>query len=352
VNTTARWFDGETPTPHTVTLSLVGRYLTAISNDGRSFQWPCAEIVRVAALPGGGATIMPVHGSPERLVIEASGADATLAKLCPNYHRLTRFSSRDRLTVVRGMALIAAVLVTVLFGVPLAAPLIARAVPASVDAWLGARVEGSALTQLTGGAPRYCQNAPGSAALADLNRRLSAAANLDAPVSVSVVNHSLVNAVALPGNRVVVFSGLLNTLTDGDQLAGVIAHELGHLARRDPMARVIAMMIWSTVIDGLMGIGASGIVLPFLNAAHSREVETATDRAGVAILARAGIASEGFARAMEQLARQDRAGPFAFGLLDTHPPSLERAAAIRAIGHTGRAAMTDQQWSAIRSLCR
>ena len=42
----------------------------------------------------------------------------------------------------------------------------------------------------------------------------------------------MVNAVALPGGRIILFQGLIDKAKSADEVAGVLAHELGHLRRR------------------------------------------------------------------------------------------------------------------------
>ncbi len=351
--TTGRWFDGKTAAPHQVDLELGGDALILRRAGEADIRWPLATIVRVASLPGGGATIMPVIENPERLVIEAPGSDAALKARCPKYTSLSKLGSGDRIKLARGMAVTAVVLAALILGIPLLAPVLARALPASADAWIGRQIAPQVERSVVGGASiETCDRPDARAALDRLNQRLATAAGFDQPVAIRVIRTDKVNALALPGQQVLVFGGLLTTLQHGDELAGVLAHEYAHLARRDPLTRFFATVLWSSLIDSVLGLGASHFAIPFLDAAHTREVEAATDRAGVDILRRAGIASEGFARSMEHFAARERPSSVSFGLLDSHPPSAERAAAIRVAGHAGGPAVTVEEWSALRSICR
>jgi len=70
---------------------------------------------------------------------------------------------------------------------------------------------------------------------------------------VTVVESKNINAIALPGGRIVVFSGLLNSLTSENALVFVLAHELGHFKNRDHLrsiGRGIVLAALSTLLTG------------------------------------------------------------------------------------------------------
>ncbi|MDX7324874.1 M48 family metalloprotease, partial [Providencia rettgeri] len=57
----------------------------------------------------------------------------------------------------------------------------------------------------------------------------------DPRLEVDVVKLPMVNAVTLPGGRIVVFDGLIRAAKSPDEVAGVVAHEIGHVRHRDVM---------------------------------------------------------------------------------------------------------------------
>ncbi len=64
---------------------------------------------------------------------------------------------------------------------------------------------------------------------------LSAASSVRVPeVSVLVVTSSTVNAMALPGGIIVVYTGLIDQIESTEQFAAILAHEMGHIAGNDP----------------------------------------------------------------------------------------------------------------------
>ena len=71
---------------------------------------------------------------------------------------------------------------------------------------------------------------------------------------VSVVQSPVVNAFALPGGYVVVFTGLLKKAESGEEVAGVLSHELNHVLQRHGMERMVKMLGLAAAIGILLGI--------------------------------------------------------------------------------------------------
>ncbi len=98
-----------------------------------------------------------------------------------------------------------------------------------------------------------------------------------------------VNAIALPGGRIVVFKGLLDQVESENELAMVLAHELGHFAHRDHMrglGRGLGLAVATALLLGENN-SASGLiskaVLTF-QVKYSQSQESAADQFGVDLL--------------------------------------------------------------------
>jgi predicted Zn-dependent protease len=142
-----------------------------------------------------------------------------------------------------------------------------------------------------------------------------------------------VNAFALPGGKVAVYTGILPVTRDDAGLATVMGHEVAHAIARHGGERVSQGLLVQmglaaaqaamangdprTVeqVTGLLGAGAAlGIILPF-----SRAQESEADRLGLIYMAKAGYdprAAVSFWQRMEQAARGRRSPP---EFLSTHP---------------------------------
>ena len=75
------------------------------------------------------------------------------------------------------------------------------------------------------------------------------------------------NAVALPGGRIYLFDGLLRRADNPDEIAGVIAHEIGHVARRDGLRKLIQTGGSSFLLGLLFGDVTGGGTLILLGRA-------------------------------------------------------------------------------------
>ena len=140
-----------------------------------------------------------------------------------------------------GWSLAAAVsiIAVVLFGVPLAADRLTPLVPDSFERRLG-DVADSQVKAVFGA--KVCDHAAGQQAFAKLVTAIREAAGLDTSVQSGVLSTSVPNAFALPGGKVYLFNGLLaKAENNADEIAGVLAHELGHLKHRDNMRGLIPM---------------------------------------------------------------------------------------------------------------
>ncbi|MCD4688930.1 MAG: M48 family metallopeptidase [Desulfuromonadaceae bacterium] len=150
--------------------------------------------------------------------------------------------------------------------------------------------------------------------------------------SVSVVNNEEINALALPGGHIVVFSGLLKEIRSENELAMILAHELGHYARRDHlrgMGRGLGMTMLLATLFG-QDSRAAGIASGFfsgLEMRYSQQQESAADTFGLQLLTarygHAGGASDFF----ERLA--DKAGNRFSYLLASHPHPQARSASLQ-----------------------
>jgi Zn-dependent protease with chaperone function len=97
-----------------------------------------------------------------------------------------------------------------------------------------------------------------------------------------VLSSSVVNACALPGGTVYLLDGLIQRARNVDEVAGVMAHELGHAQNRDGLRKIIQTGGSSFLIGLLFGDVTGGSTVLFtarsiVDASYSREAETRAD---------------------------------------------------------------------------
>ena len=163
----------------------------------------------------------------------------------------------------------------------------------------------------------------------------------DKPFTFVVINQEVVNAFAAPGGVIALFSGLILSADDENEVAGVLAHEIAHItqqhlyrAMENQKAMTIPLalaMLGLILVGGGSGEAIQGALMGAQAAAmqaqiyFTRQNETEADRIGIQTLANAGYNPIGMAEFFEKMGRMTRAmgeGPPEY--LRTHPVSVSR----------------------------
>jgi predicted Zn-dependent protease len=194
----------------------------------------------------------------------------------------------------------------------------------------------------------------------DISKPLIQAAGLDpANVKVVLLNDPEINAFVAGGQIVYIHSGLLTEADNVNQLQGVIAHELGHVAgghiirMNEGASAATKISILSLVLaaaaiaagappDAGMGIMMAGQRAAMGNfMAFTRAQESSADLAGASYLSKSGISGKGSLEFFKKLQNQEyRLAVYAKDSYDrTHPLSQERIQALEEIYHK------DPAWS-------
>ena len=157
----------------------------------------------------------------------------------------------------------------------------------------------------------------------------------------TVVNSREVNAFAIPGGWIYVNRGLIERATSESELAGVIAHEIGHVTRRHSVQQLqqsTGANVGLTLLCTLTGVCESGVSRAAISvggsalfAKFSRDDEAEADREAVATTITAGISPRGIPTMFRALLRERQRDP---GALDaffaSHPLEERRIAATEA----------------------
>jgi predicted Zn-dependent protease len=158
-----------------------------------------------------------------------------------------------------------------------------------------------------------------------------------------VVNSDVVNAFALPGGYVYINRGLIERADNLSEFAGVLAHEIGHVAERhsiEQLQRAQNANLGLSVLYGvLLGRNPSGVEQAGIQvgggavfAGYGRDAEREADAVGVAYMVRAGYNPNGMATFFEELlSMQQRQPSRVEQWFSTHPTTQERVNNTRAI---------------------
>lgn len=172
------------------------------------------------------------------------------------------------------------------------------------------------------------------AATAENSRRTSE----KVPVDFKVLDTDLVNAFAVPYGHVYLTTGLLESAESEDEIAGVVAHEWGHIVRRHSIRSFKKQIIWGTIAqialakqsDVTRTVGGLFLNLQFLK--RSRKDELQADKEGVELSYRTGYDPQGEIDFFHTLIEQRKHKPSNLELyFMTHPPLERRIARAKAL---------------------
>ena len=362
---TALLLDGQFARPHDVALGIdePGAALLIVRADAPALRWPLDDIRQLRDHAVRDEMILHCGAeSTARLIVHAEETRRILAARCAGLHRAPPVTGTRRL-LAWGAAALASVVAIVWFLVPLLADQLADRLPPEGEQVLGERTLDQIRAALarTGFPPLpLCGRPRGADALDKMTARLTAGLDLPYAVSVKVLDVDFVNAVALPGGQVVLFRGLLDAAETADEVAAVLAHELGHVAARDPTRLALRTAGSVGVLGLLLGDFAGGTVVLLLTerlirADYTRDAEAAADSFAHALLARAGIPPSALAAMFERLRARPGDDEGLVSHFATHPALDARIAAARAADAdlTGayRPVLDAAEWYALRSIC-
>ena len=356
----ATYFDGLRPLPRRAALGLQPRGLALSVDEGPTFTWDYRSI----RLEEEGTEPLRFHreesGARTGEVLEIADMDfaAALRARCPSLGGSERERGAVRRRIVFwSFAAIASVVLMVIYGLPALATQIAPLVPWKTEAALGKAVESEIISQLGGG--KVCGaegDGPGKRALAAMTERLTRHAVLPGPVEVKVVDSRTQNAFTLPGGRIVFMRALIENAQSPDEVAGVLAHELGHVAHRDAMRAVIHAGGISFLVGTLLGdfTGAGALVIGskfLLSNRYSRSNESEADSFAIEVMTKAGGDVRQLASFLRRVARSP--GERQLELLLTHPVTDDRVAAIERSAPQGPRGpiLDDAEWAALKAIC-
>lgn len=158
-----------------------------------------------------------------------------------------------------------------------------------------------------------------------------------------VVNEDQVNAFALPGGHIVVFSGILDRMNDPGELAALLAHEGTHVQERHStriMVRGLASYLFVSLLIGDVSAVAAVVAEnadKLRNMGYGRGLESEADAVGQERLKANGVDPDGMVHLLELLEEEAMDMPEEMAFLSSHPLTEQRIADAKAqagtLGH-------------------
>lgn len=347
----AIYFDGKSNQRRAVMLHFADR-LEIRDGETTLAAWAYADMRRADG-PSGVLRLSALTGPAlARLEVRDAAVAADLVSRCATLDDNT--PGRRGVAAIVGWSLAATVsiIAVVLFGVPLAADRLAPLVPEAFERRLGEAADSQVKTLFDA---KVCDNAAGQKAFVKLMTAIRESAGMDTAVQSSVLSSAVPNAFALPGGRVYMFNGLLAKAENADEIAGVLAHELGHHKHRDNMRGLIRDGGTSFLIGLLFGdiTGSSALIFAsrsLVTSSHSREAEQDADGFSIDVMHRLGRPTKPMG---ELLVRVTGKGGKGLSIISSHPMSEDR---LTRMTREDRPAskpplLTPEEWRALKSIC-
>jgi len=346
------YFDGRSSRRRLVTLAFTDQLeLNEPSEAG--IRWPYADIRRADG-PAGTLRLACLSAPAlARLEIRDAALATELVSRCTRLDE--NASGRGGVATIIGWSLAAAVSIVavVLFGVPLAADRLTPLVPQAFERRMGDVADGQ-VKALFGS--KVCNGAAGQAAFAKLVNTLRDAAGFDPSIQTAVLATPIPNAFALPGGKVYLFSGLLAKADNADEIAGVLAHELGHLRHRDGTRNLIYNGGTSFLIGLLFGdvTGSAAVVFAtrsLVSASYSREAEQNADTFSIELMHRLGRPTKAMGELLFRVTGKEM--DKTLSILSNHPLTEDRLQRMRDEDRpvSGPPLLTAQEWTALKAIC-
>lgn len=326
---------------------------------GEGLDWPLDKIRLVPDVAGKDLVILRHRDDPAaRLIL----TDEALLTRLPEKDRSAPVARRGRLAAW-ALGAIASVALILFVLVPLMADQLAEHLPPEGEKALGEvtlkqireALDDSGLQPIA-----FCTGPQGERALRRIEDRLTAQMDPSAELTVHVLDHDMVNAFALPGGHVVFFRGLIDEAETPEEIAAVMAHEIGHVISRDPTRHALRSAGSIGVLGLIFGDFAGGAIVLFvteqlIEAQYSQGAEAEADVFAHDLMQRADLSPAALAVMFERF--RTLAGGDAEGFIGhflSHPRLGDRIAAAREAvpeGFQPRPLLDPGEWRALQGIC-
>ncbi|MBD2747270.1 M48 family metallopeptidase [Microvirga sp. BT688] len=355
----AVFYDGESARRRTVSIKITPSSIDLQEGPEWVASWPVGEVRRRDAPDG--ILRLTREGAPSLVRLDVADAE-TQAAIRQHCRHLDDTVHRERPGRILFWSAAAAVsiLLCVFVLLPIVAERLTPLIPASYERRLGTAVDNQIRTIFSG---KICKEPRGLAALEGLVAQLRGAQGSQVDVDVLVLESKVPNAVALPGGRIYLFKALLDEAQSVDEIAGVLAHEIGHVAHRDGLRKLIqaggTSYLLGLLLGDVTGGGAIVVVSRYLvDSAYSREAEVAADDFAGSAMTALGRPAHPMALLLKRIEDEhedDDGNDFEVpAFLSTHPVTDQRLKALenQVPSRPGAPLLSDEQWRALKEICK
>lgn len=317
--------------------------------------WSYKDIRRADSLENILRLANPANPGLARLEIAEPAARAVIRSFCPDLENSeTDGKTGTARIIVWSFTAGASILGVVLFGLPILACQLAQIMPPGFEKRIGGAAD-SQVRFIYGG--KRCISPRGVASLSKLAGELQSVAGLPLAIDPAVVSFAVPNAFALPGAKVYVLSGLIAKAQSPDELAGVLAHEIGHVAHRDGLRKLIHDSSTGFLVGLLFGdvtgsAALAGLGHGVINAAYSQSAEANADAYASMLMGKLGRSAKPMGELLLRLTGADKSNPLS--IFASHPLTSDRVIMLEKESYflTGEPLLSAEEWNDLKTICK
>ncbi len=340
MNAVGKYYDGMRANSHAVVITLTSYKLVIEDREnGIKLSWEFSDITLIESPEFGSAFSLSNKTRPaERLII----ADLDLYKaLIIQIPLANKPLVRVNITKSRGCLLVAlfiSLMIVYAWVLPQFSSQIARVFPSSWAKYIGERhVETYEEKGLV------CKNTDGIESLNKIIKRIVPKEHRD-KINVQIVTEDTVNAYIVPGGHVVIFSALLDEAESPEEIAGILAHEVGHHLENHPVQALIERVGVAVIL--------SGMEMNLLNFKYSRDKEVKADRIAISLLDEARVSKRGLIGFLKRNSGSIFDNKIV-NYLSTHPANEERISSLVVSNTVNKPTpiLSKSEWIQLKQIC-
>ena len=341
---TVTFYDGLSSLPKEARVQWISMELLEVEHGGVRNTWPIKDPRFSWEATGGSLRLS--FGTPPQVVIITD--DLVKRQFQEHFQRTAKHRKADATVpllfsrpILFLLSLVALGVAVYIWLMPLLAGWMATLLPVDADRRIGEAYWSSM-------APTLKLDSARSAALQRFGDRLELAPEFKLRFHVAVDDH--VNAFALPGGHIVVYTGILDRMKEQGELAALLAHEGTHVQLRHSTRSIMRELSGAVFLSLIIGdVGTLSTLVAehadnLRGLAYSRRLETEADAVGMERMAADGVDPQGMVQLLHLLEREAQAMPEGLAFLSSHPLTKERiAAAVEKAGTLKEAPAQDAE---------
>ncbi len=346
----AVFFDGKTSASHEIDITIRDKNIIGKIRSGKEvLNWTISSLKLLQELSGSRPAILcsTKNDAEARIYINESSVYQALSKKLNDFRSIKKdVISGWKMLLFIGIVVICFLLVP-FWIIPTFSEEILNITPSFVTNNLGKSVMGSYLKRYKVIASKDNQ----------IIQKMASKLN-SKDINIFVTNDKSINAFALPGKQIILCCGLIDFSDSSNEIAGVLAHEIGHIRAKHPEKRFISNL------GGLLLIGGkhndslgfiTRITQAFVDSAYSRKDENTADVFATKILHEAGVKTTAladfFKRSQKKYENNGISNSKVLSYFSSHPKTGERIKLFQEEGES-KEILSVKEWQDFKNICK